>query len=153
MAEFHPGMLGRQGPPSSVIRRDPAAGFHPDMLAGQPLGALPPPATGFDVAAGTITVGGNTIKLVPAILSALAVKLVFFGGDQAAKGAKRLAGKLRGSSTKASELATNPRKSERPWQAVRFSGSARQTKRHKTKDAAQRWCDEHSGQSRVSYVG
>jgi hypothetical protein len=157
--DFHPRMLAQQHIPRPA--KAPPRHFHPGMLSQQPLAGLgavaPAPSIGqsiqFDAAQGTITVGGSTIKLVPAVISAIAVKLIFFGGSKAAQGAKALHRKWKGSPA----AATNPgKRSERPWQAKRFNPSTGKkvaTKRHKTKAAAERWAAAHGGPGRASYVG
>ncbi len=173
--DFHPNMLARQGDTgtgrSANGRGD---GFHPGMLSRQqlagigspvPVPALPeaapasiapvaaPAPFGFDVHTGILTIGNNQIKLVTAVLSAIAVKLVFFSGKQVARGAKHLTSRFRGTSTP-EVAATNP-KSERPWQAVRFNPGWKKiaTKRHRTKGAAVRWAKAHGGLGRTSFVG
>ncbi len=171
--DFHPNMLSRQGS-AGTGRSANGTGesFHPGMLGRQQLaglGAVPaaapvvqaplPPATpaafGFDPKTGILNIGGNQIKLVTAVLSALAVKVVFFSGKQVARGAKHIAGRFSGRHA-AVATATNPhKKSERPWQAVRFNPGWRKmaTKRHKTKGAAAKWAKGHGGLGRHSYVG
>jgi len=174
--DFHPNMLSRQSSIGAGRSANAQTGaFHPAMLSQQQLAGLdaampatatapaptaamlptgaPPAAFGFDASTGMLTIGGNQIKLVSAVLSAIAVKLVFFSGKQVAKGAKHLAGRFRGQSATPA-TATNP-KSERPWQAVRFNPGWRKlaTKRHRTKTAAAKWAKAHGGPGRTSYVG
>lgn len=52
----------------------------------------PPPPEPFRIAAneGAIYLHGHKIAIVPALLTAMAVKLIMFGGKQAAKGARRV---------------------------------------------------------------
>ncbi len=159
--DFHPNMLARQGATGtgrSANAPAPGGGFHPLMLSQQQLAGLgtvtapvAPPPFAFDASTGILTIGNNQIKLVTALLSAIAVKLVFFSGNQVVKGAKHVASRFR---SKSPEAATNPG-SERPWQAVRFNPAWKKlgTKRHRTKQAADAWAKAHGGPGRCSYVG
>lgn len=124
-------------------------------MSAQGLGTIPEtqaaPAFGFDAASGVLNVGGNQIKLVPAILSAIAVKLVFFSGKQVAKGARYAAGRLR----------TNPdgserRLSEKPYECVLFNADWKRIgrKRTRTRAAAEAFAAAHPGANhRISYIG
>lgn len=163
--DFHPNMLATQRTNMRASAVQPSAGFHPGMLGRQQLAGLGaatpapaaaatvPPAVSYDASTGEVIIGGNRIKLVSAVLSAVLVKLVFFSGNQVVKGAKHLRSRFSGSS---STTATNPgKRSERPWQAVRFNPKWRKlaTKRHKTKSAGECWASAHGGPGRCSYVG
>jgi hypothetical protein len=170
--DFHPNMLAsqRENPSPSRVANGP--GFHPNMLANQwqpnqmagadmlpGMGIATPPApapfVSWDAEAGTINIGGNQIKPLPAILTALVVKMVFFGGNVAAKGAKAAYSRFRGTSA-----ATNPGRGRgfRPYRAMVYGKGCKIVcaSRWGTKAAAQAWCDanEHRGSgSRINYVG
>jgi hypothetical protein len=165
-AGFHPNQLATQWQPGQAPRS--GVPFHPDqynqglagsMLPGMGTADTAPAAPlpfAYDAAAGTITIGGNTIKLIPAILTSLAVKLIFFSGDVAAKGARAAYSRLRGSTS----AATNPGRGRgfRPYRAMVYGKGCKIvcSSRWGTKAAAQKWCyaNEHRGAgSRINYVG
>lgn len=167
--DFHPNMLGRQGMPQNAARPNHGAqGFHPNHLSQQrlagledvPPGSQLPGGVRLDLASGIIWIGDSPVKLVPAIVSALAIKLIFFGGNKVAGAAKHVAKKIRSGGT----AATNPRKPEsaKPWQAVIFGQGWKRLRvaEHATRAAADAWISEQMGDpeltvtgSRVSYIG
>lgn len=158
--DFHPNMLGQQplhARPAQAPRRIP--GLVNNQLAG--MGAIEtPPASAhalpggmhLDAASGTLWVGNSPIKLVPAIVSALAIKLIFFGGEKAGAAMRHGVSRLRGAKT-----ATNPRESAKPWQVVFFDEKNKWKKVaiHDVadRDAAKAKAAEHDGKTRISYVG
>lgn len=174
--DFHPNMLASQWAPRKHDQVLPRGTFLPGMRrnllsgvgmmeqaqpsTGTPIMATPGPAPAFGVdwASGTMNIGGNTIKLIPALLTAVAVKLVFFGGNQAAKGAKHLYGKIR-SRGASPAAATNPGgRAKRSWKAVVQNSQCQTVKaqRCSTKAAAERFLENNShlgSKSRVFWVG
>lgn len=119
--DFHPRMLASQRTDIRSTGSAPKGSFHPHMLATQQLSNLDavtapaavttspgtqlPGGMSIDLSTGTLYVQNVPIKLIPAIASALALKVIFFSGNLAAEHAKKFAGKF-----KKPALATNPRR-------------------------------------------
>jgi hypothetical protein len=168
--DFHPNMLANQGDgaPTNAARPNQGGSFHPGMLSRQqlaglgtadpaavaPAGTELPGGIRLDMPAGVIWIGNSPVKLIPAIVSAIAVKLIFFGGNQIAKGAKHLASRGKVSA------ATNPGRGRgyRPWKALVYGKGCRSiaSTRWGTQQAAESWAEANAHRgvgTRVSCVG
>lgn len=87
----------------------------PAVPAKTPGVQLGMPGWSLDVPQGIIYAGGTPVKLIPAIVSTLAIKLIFFGGNLASTKAKALLARKKASrgGEVAPNLVTNPRRRRR----------------------------------------